>query len=741
MNINRFLKYINYCIALAVLAALGVAYWFGWRVLPRTSGTVEAPIAARGKVTRDSMGVPHIEAASAEDAWFLQGYVTAQDRLFQMEVTRRQAAGELAAIFGPAALENDIEMRRLRMRRLAIQHERLLPSTDRAVMAAYARGVNYYLKTHQDRLPVEFTLIGFDPAPWTIADTILVGLQMFRSLSTTWKDEAQKSSFMAQGEPDKVHFLFPARTGSEPQMGSNAWVLSGKRTATGKPILANDPHLAFSLPGIWYQVHIKSPEMNVTGASIPGAPAVIIGHNERIGWGVTNLHFDVQDLYREQVNLNAGLYLYRGQPQRLLQEREVVRLRDGRRQEVAVVSTRHGPLLGSEGAQPLALRWVAAELGIFEFPFGELNRAHDWAEFRTALRRYPGPGQNFLYADVDGNIGYQAAGKLPIRKDWDGDLPVDGSSGNQEWSGFIPFDQLPSTYNPDSGLIITANQNPFPPDFPHRLNGNFAPPYRAAQIRALLEAKPNGWRPADMLVVQKDVYSAFLHFLARGIAAAYKRRGMKNPWLSEAVETLEKWNGQMEKGTAAPMVATLAFQELRKAAADRASPGKGSVYELQMAPAVLEQLLCQRPKDWFTDYDQLLLSSLMDGVREGAKLQGENVSKWDYGSYNELLLKNPVLGDVPFVGRYFRIGPAPMSGASTTVKQTTRRLGPSMRMVLDAGDWDRSLMNVVTGQSGQPLSGHYRDQWESYYRGDSFPMRFKNVEGDTLEFVPMGAGR
>ncbi|MBK5295465.1 MAG: penicillin acylase family protein, partial [Acidobacteriia bacterium] len=446
MNLNGLLKYINSFIALLCLAALALVYWYAWRPLPPNSGSVPAPVSARAQVVRDHMGVPHIEAASDEDAYFLQGYVTAQDRLFQMEYARRQAAGELAAIFGAAAVESDIETRRLRMHRAAVQHARTLPPADRAVLAAYARGVNYFLETHQGKLPVEFTLLGLDPAPWTIPDTMLIGLHMFRSLTTTWKDEALKSSYMAQGEAEKVNFIFPVRTGAEPQPGSNAWVLSGRRTASGKPILANDPHLGFSLPGVWYQVHLKTPSMNVAGVSMPGAPAVIIGHNDRIAWGMTNLHFDVQDLYSERVNSAAGAFLFEGQAKTLRQEKEFVRIRGGGQREFTVASTSHGPILLTAKGQHLSIRWTATEPGLFQFPFAEINHAGNWSQFRAALSRFLGPGQNFVYADTEGNIGYQATGKLPIRRDRDGDLPADGASGKQEWDGFIPFEELPSIY-------------------------------------------------------------------------------------------------------------------------------------------------------------------------------------------------------------------------------------------------------------------------------------------------------
>ncbi len=260
-------------------------------------------------------------------------------------------------------------------------------------------------------------------------------------------------------------------------------MIAGKLTASGKPILANDPHLDWSLPAAWYQVHLKAPGLNVAGVSLPGLPAVIIGHNARIAWGVTNLGFDVQDLYGEKIDPQTGRYIFRGQVEQAHSESEWILVKNARPVEFRQWVTRHGPVAVSENGRYFALRWAAAESDGFAFPFLDLNRANNWTEFTAVLARYPGPGQNFVYADVDGNIGYQAAGQLPIRKNYNGDLPVDGSSGDFEWEGFIPFDQLPVFYNPPRGWIVTANQNPFPENYPYRVNGEFGPPYRSMEIR------------------------------------------------------------------------------------------------------------------------------------------------------------------------------------------------------------------------------------------------------------------
>jgi penicillin G amidase len=736
MDFGKALKFINLSIAVLLVLGLGAVYWFAYRPLPKTSGQITAPISAPASVERDALGVPHISAAQWEDAVFLQGYVTAQDRLWQMDLLRRLAGGELSEVLGASTLELDREARRLRLRRVAEQHVRALPAADRVVIAAYARGVNHFIETHRAALPLEFTLLRYDPRPWTITDSILCGLQMYRELTTTWRDELRKAAMLSSGDRAKVNLLFPARAGAEFQPGSNAWVLSGKLTASGKPILANDPHLEWSLPAAWYQVHLKAPGLNVTGVSLPGLPCVIIGHNNRIAWGVTNLGFDVQDLYIEKIDPQTGRYVFRGQVEQARSESEWIPVKGARPQELRQWVTRHGPVAFSENGHYFALRWSGAEPDGFAFPFLDLDRAGNWSEFTAAVARYPGPGQNFVYADVDGNIGYQATGRLPIRKNYAGDVPVDGSSGDFEWEGFIPFDQLPVFYNPPRGWIVSANQNPFPEDYPYGVNGDFAAPYRSTEIRDRLTSR-GGWKPQDMLAVQKDVYSSFASHLARKIVSAYDQAKPAKPELREAVALLRSWNGQMEKQTAAPLLVTLTYEQLEKRMVKAAWSGSTDVYQSEMAPAAIQNIVDSNGRLFFHDTNQALLEGLAAAIEDGRRTQGSNLARWDYGRSNLLTIQHPVGSRLLVLGKYFNIGPVEMSGSSTTIKQTSLALGPSMRFVADLANWDGSLNNIDIGQSGQILSHHYKDQWDAYYVGRSFPMQFEKVAAkDTLLVVP-----
>lgn len=740
---RRILFVVNLLIAIAVIAAAGIFYWIFYRALPQASGTVETQVSQPVEVSRDALGVPHIKARTLEDALYVQGYVTAEDRMWQMDTLRRFSAGELSEIIGVATLETDKESRRLRLRRLAETIYTQLSPADKATFAAYARGVNGYIESHNGRYGMEFRLLGYDPRPWSAVDSILIGLHMYRTLTSDWKNKLVKEQMLRGGEPDKVNYLFPMRSGLEfspggdARPGSNAWAVAGIHTASGKPLVSNDMHLEFSLPGIWYMAHLECPGMNVEGVELPGVPGILSGHNDHIAWGMTNLGFDVQDLYAEKIDLRSGRYAFAGKVEQARQERELINIKGRAPEELGIWVTRHGPIFHQVDDKVLSLKWTAADPTTFRNIFLDVNRARNWDEFKAALAQFGGPGQNFVYADTDGNIGYHAAGKLPIRRNYSGDVPVDGSTGAYEWDGYIPFDELPQAYNPKSGYIVSANQNPFSSDFPYRVGGVFASPYRSRQILDMLRTSGNKVTPQDGLRIETDVYSGFGKFLARQLAAAYEKRGATNPLFTDAVRMLKTWDGQMDKDRPEPLFITLVYQYLRKAIAERASPGSGGIYDTQLSTAIVERILRERPAGWFSDYNELLLRSFADGMEEGQRIMGSPPATWKWGKYMFLEGKQPVGSQIPIVGKYFNIGPVPMSGSSTTVKQTTRVLIPSERMNMSVGKWEDSVWSLPVGQAGDIASSHYRDQWDAYYSGKAFPMQFGRVDvKNTVTFQP-----
>lgn len=744
--LTRFVRVINVCIAAVVLFILAAVYWYAMRPLPKTSGQISAPITATAEVKRDARGVPHISAASWQDAIFLQGYVTAQDRLWQMDVLRRFAAGDLAEVFGPAAVREDEHARRMRMRAIAEADVARLTPEERALFVEYARGVNYFVDTHRGDYSLEFSLPGhsYDPRPWTLTDTVLVGLVMFRDLTDSSAQDLERGElFGVAKDPARLRVLFPAVQGGQLSPGSNAWAVSGSHTSTGKSMLANDPHLSYGIPPTWHLVHLEAPGLDVSGGALPGVPGVITGHNSQIAWGVTNLQSDVLDIYIEQMDDRTGRYGFEGHTEQAQLDTQTIGVRGGKPVTLNTWITRHGPVLAARNGRGYSMKWSAAEG--FSFPFWAIDRARDWTDFRSALSRFWGPAQNFVFGDRAGNIGYQAAGRVPIRNGFDGNVPLDGSSGRFEWAGYIPFDQMPSIFNPPSGIVATANQDPFPPGYPYTVDGSYADPYRILQIRALLCAKTK-LGVADMLAIQKDVYASYDFFLASQVLAAWEKRGGRNDrLLSEALGTLKGWNGQMDKDLAAPMVTQLLSSQLGGALLQTALGGRPpSPSPTLPRPFVIESLLRTRPSGWVRsdDWDTWLLQNLSAALEVGRRRQGTPISHWRWGGLLQWDFEHPVGKQLPLVNSFFDIGPVPMSGSGTTVKQTTQTVGPSERMVVDLGNLDKSVQNLTTGESGLVASGHYKDQWPSYYVGTSFPMEFQKVDAkEILRVEPEGESK
>lgn len=732
---NWLLKFINTVIGIVALAAGWAVWWFGWRPLPQTSGTVAAPVRSAVTVQRDERGLPRIEAATLEDLLFAQGYVTAQDRLWHMESLRRAANGTLAEVVGPGALDLDRETRSYRIARIAERQLAKLSAADYAALAAFARGVNHFIRERRGNYPVEFRLLAFDPRPWRVEDTLGIGLLMFRTLSNTGRMELQKAVMLAKGDREKVEYLFGMRGGEDIQPGSNAWALAPSRTASGRALLANDPHLQHGIPGTWYPVQLRGGGLAVSGMTIPGIPGVIVGRNERIAWGITNLGFDVQDYYLEQLDPATGRYVYKGQVLQAELDRELIPVKGQAPVEFRQWVTGHGPVVATVGNRQAALRWTGAEPEPFVFGILPLNRARNWEEFRAALASFPAAPSNVVYADVDGNIGLQTMGRLPIRRRHAGDVPVEGSTGEFEWEGMIPFAEMPSVYNPPSGRVLTANQNPFPAEYPYRVGGNFAAPYRARQIADRIGAAPK-WTAAATMEVQADVYSGLSHHLAGQVVAAWERQRGSKPHLAAAVELLREWNGQMMPELAAPLVMTYTEQHLRRMIAERAAGQPGLEYGPDIGSARIEGLVARRPPGWFADWDVVLLRACEEGFEEGQRMQGADVRKWRYGVYNQLTVRHPVLEKLPWIGGYFNLGPYPANGSSTTVKQTSARLLPSMRLVVDFGDPAGARYHLPAGVSGHPFSGHYKDQWRAYQSAKGFALVAPVVSTLVLQPAP-----
>jgi penicillin amidase len=538
---------------------------------------------------------------------------------------------------------------------------------------------------------------------------------------------------------------------------SNNWVIGGRRTLSGKPLLANDPHLDASAPSIWYMVHLKAPGVNVAGVTAPGAPGVVIGHNEEIAWGMTNLGPDVQDLYVEKFDpRRPNFYATPSGPREAEVRREEIRVRKNLTGSAAdvdvtpldVTVTRHGPVFLERGGARYALRWTALdpEAGEFE-AFYKLNRARDWDEFRAALSGYRGPTQNFVYADARGHIGYYGAGMIPIRKTGDGSVPYDGSTDAGEWTGYIPFDELPHVFDPPSGIIVTANSRVTGRSYTHFLTHNWADPYRARRIYDLLKDKQRVTAD-DFRAVQGDVYSIGGAAFAREAAKLLRLPGASPASLAPsevaaAAAILEAWDGRVTPDSLAPpLVGQMRTAFARRVMAGAVGPESASRIvwsnNIFFDRAVLERPAAWLPKE-FKDYGELLRACLADARANLSQRLGADESQWTWGRNNPARFPHP-LASVPFFGQPFVVPPFPQAGAGARVGATVNvGSNVSMRLIADPSDWDRTQQGIALGESGDPSSPHWSDQladWRAV-TPRAFPFSARAVAVATREVLEL----
>jgi penicillin amidase len=795
--------------ALTVGAALGLAGAGAVaalrRPLPRTAGRLALPgLSAPVEVIRDRWGVPHIYAHSFADLFMAQGFVHAQDRLWQMEFQRRLGHGQLAEVFGPIALDSDRFLRVLGFSRVARREAGLLAGEARAAVEAYVAGINAFITRNRTRLPIEFAIMRFRPRPWEPADVLVWGKVMALSLSENWKLEVLRARIVAAFGPERAAALDPRYPDDHPLaipaearygpafgaralaaaaatgrfapegggQGSNAWVVNGSRALGGKPLLADDPHLSITMPSIWYENHLSGGGIHVTGASFPGTPGVIIGHNERIAWGVTNVMADVQDLYIERFDPDDPLrYQVPGGWARAEVVHEEIRVR-GRAAPVieAVRITRHGPIIdalvpgaahpAANGApspsaidrpafvEALAMRWTALEPGHILAAVLNLNRAHDWESFRAALADWTVPPQNFVYADVDGHIGYATGGAIPLRARGDGRLPVPGWTGEYEWTGVIPPDELPHVLDPAEGMLVTANNRIAAGGYPHPFEAEWLNGYRAARIRDLLARTPQH-DATTFARIHSDVRS----LPGLELAALAGRLPTLDATARRARDLLAGWDGELSvESVAGTLYARLrdkllaaAYREVGDALGTTAGLGAfasrlGDEYLLRALPQVLRRAAA-RDDAWLPagrTWDDVLAEAWQAALAELRAEFGEDVDAWRYGRWHQLTIRH-ALGSVPGLARLLNRGPFPRGGDPDTVCQayTLREfvgppffVNPSYRQICDTGDWDRSYSIHPTGQSGHPASRHYDDLLQPWLEGRYHPMLWSRARVD-----------
>ena len=750
------------------------------------------------EIVRDRWGVSHVYAAGTHDLFFAQGYNAARDRLFQLEVWRRQATGTLAEVLGPREVARDRAARLFAFRGDLRRELRHYHPQGEEIVAAFVAGVNARVAETERNpalLPPEFALLGMRPGRWTpevvvsrhngIFGNLPQEVTLAQAVHRAGRERVESVHTFGPGDPRlvldpavdasllsakvleayeayraPVRFrpddVAPAHRAEPAPDGSNNWVVAGSRTASGLPLLANDPHRAMQAPSLRYWVHLSAPGWNVIGGGEPTLPGVSIGHNEHGAWGLTIFAMDQEDLYVHELHpTRPDLYRYRGRWERMRVVRDTVRVKGAAPVPVELRYTRHGPVLHEDRAARRAyvLRAAWAEPGTAPYLASlRMNQARSWEEFREACTYSLAPAENMVWADTAGTIGWQVAGIAPLRRGWSGLLPVPGD-GRYEWAGYLPVRDLPHDANPQAGFIATANENTVPAGYPHpeAVGLTWSSPVRGERIREVLGAR-RGLSVHDMAALQHDELSlparALVPLLARvraGDTLAERARGM-----------LLGWDHVLDAGSVPAAVYVAWERRVMRNLRDLLVPAEVRALlpsvELQRALALLAAPDARLGADPVAGRDALLARSLEEAVAELRTRLGPDPGGWRYGQarFKHVLLRHPLGAAVDSATRArLEVGPLPRGGSATTVNATgnadNQTHGASFRIVVDLADWDRSLGTNTPGQSGDPRSPHYRDLFEPWARGEYFPVLFSRArveaaaEGRTV-LVPREPG-
>ncbi|WP_416054350.1 penicillin acylase family protein [Fictibacillus sp. KU28468] len=753
------------------------AYWILRKSLPVVSGTKTVPsLSGTAVAVRDKNGVPHIKAGSLKDLYTAQGYVTAQDRMFQMDLSRRQASGQLSEVIGEKTVEKDRYFRTLGLRRAAEASYELYSSEAKQVLQWYADGVNAYLRDAEknNSLPIEFLMVGYKPKKWTPVDSLTIGKYMAFDLGGHWEGQAFRHYLLQNFPKGNALDLFPSypKGGAEiidiaskakvdiksslakaviPNEfnGSNDWVVAGTKTKSGLPYLADDPHLGLSTPSIWYESHLKAPGMNVSGVIFAGVPGIIVGRNTQIAWGVTNVGPDVQDLYIEKRNSDhPDEFLYEGKWEKAKIITENIKVKDQKTLPYKVTITRHGPIMSEfaydkQKNTALSMRWTALEPSTELQAVLMFNKAKNWNEFKKALTYFHTPAQNFVFASKEGTIAYRANGLIPIRKEKYASVPVPGWEKKYEWKGYIPWDKLPTAVNPKEGFIATANNKVIGDDYPYHITDSWAQPYREQRIKDVLSAKEK-LSVKDMQKLQFDRKNLQAEEMLPILLSHLKTADLGTNG-RKAVKLLKDWNHEDDKNLAAPLLFNLWMQEFSDVLFEKKIDEKMMPLfdgKAQVVDELIRKAAEGKEGPWIKEaggLDKAATISFSRTVKQVEKLQGENPDKWKWGTYHTLPFDHPLSAIKP-LNLLFNPKKTPMGGSRVTVgaagwDSLTGKVnhGAAWRTVVDLADLTKTYNVVGPGQSGHVLSKWYDNQIEDWTTGryhvtETNESSFKNGE-------------
>lgn len=769
-----------------------------FKSIPEYEGTKDLDnLSSTIEIYRDRYAIPYIFAGNQQDAAFALGYCHAQERMFQMDLSRRAAYGRLSEVFGAQTVTFDMMFRTIGMERTV---KRELAQTDPEFMVqlkAYSAGVNAYIKEAKGKYPIEFDVLGYEPEEWKPEHSLIIGKMLGWQMNISWWTDVAFAHLAERFSEEKIRQIVPEYPADAPvivpggsaspltglaetdrafrsfigytgtHIGSNNWAVSPQRSASGKAIIANDPHLPFQAPCTWYAAVIRSNGWNCEGLTIPGLPLIIIGKNQHISWTVTNVMADDADFYTEKIDSSGRNYFFNGQWQPLKRYDYTIAVKDSEAVNFTVKETHRGPVISNvhlldkvlfkrriQSKSVLSMRWTGNDPSAGFVSIFRVNKAGNWSEFRNALRNYSLPGQNFVYADDKGNIGYQCAAKLPIRAIVSSTFVCSGESDQYDWKGYVPYEQMPSFFNPDSGFIATAN-NRTVSNYKYYISNIWEPSSRIERITEMLKGRARH-SVADFRRYQMDFTSPYARTVTPYIISAFQNVRVKDKNLRTALYLLKNWNSEMGQYSQVPAIYEVFFQHLIKNIF-LDEMGSTLFNEYNFIPSIpyntVLRMLRENNSSWFDNIktpqretrDDIIRKSLSQALSYLEQSLGTSPGDWQWSKLHSVTFKHLFHGRYSFIDRIVDIGPYSIGGSGTTVFNTEyffyrpyeNVLGPSMRFIFDFARPDHFDMILTTGQSGNVLSPHYKDMTQMWLSGKyiSVPLDERTIKNSNYKLL------
>ena len=759
------------------------------RPLPVYEGEYKVKgISGTVKIFRDEWGVPAIYADGEEDAAFALGFVHAQERLFQMDLIRRAGEGRISEVIGGKTVPIDKMFRTLGLFKFVKEIFPRLSDDTKRMLTAYSKGVNEFIRNAKGKLPIEFALLNYEPYEWKPEHSLVIAKLMAWELNISWWTDIAYTHIVQKLGEEKAREIIPDYPQNAPtiipegikgfasvpldlihidrqfreltgfrgtHIGSNGWAAGGAASQSGKALLANDPHLSFQAPGKWLVAIIRGGNWNVQGFTLPGLPAVVIGSNKNIAWGVTNVMADDADFYVEKLDESKTKYFIDGDWRPLIIEQDSVIVKDSAKVYFDVKKTHRGAIISDIHANNfllttdkidkavLSMRWTALEFsdefrGIFA-----LNKAANWEEFKNALSDFTVPGQNFVYTDKYGNIGYVCAARLPVRNSNSPTFVYDGTTSANDWRGFVPYEQMPKLFNPPDNFIATAN-NKTVSSFGYHISNLWEPSSRIERITEMLRSKPRH-SAQDFMKYQTDQISPYAKEIKSYIGSAFKEIKVNDARLKNAIEMIGRWDGRMDMGSQIPSIYSMFFNSLIKNIFEDEMGEQiysEFIFMANIPYRVVQKLLAENSSSWFDNVntpqietrDAIIRQSFAEALVKLDGRFGNNMEKWQWGELHKVKFKHTFSGQSGLFDRLGDIGEFSIGGDGTTVFNTEysfnkpfeTRLGPSMRFVYDFAEPDIFNYILPAGQSGHPLSPLYRNMTDMWMKGKMIQLNLKD---------------